>query len=239
MLLIDAELALIVLIPLPLVSVAAWAYSKRYDARTRRLQEAWAETATLVEETVSGIRVVKGLGAGALSRAVSGSAATTIVRRALDIARLDAVFIPALEVLPAAGDRVGALVRRPARDRRRAQPRLLRCLQRLRRHLVWPLRVLGQRVTTLQKAIAASARITEVLEAEPRLKDPSHPRSAGPAPERGRSPRRCPLRTRGRARRARRADLHLAPGESLALVGADRLRQEHRRGLDRPALRPR
>src|SRR3989441_11031472 len=64
MLVIDPKLALIVLIPLPLVSLGAWMYSRRYDARTRRLQEAWADTATLVEETVSGIRVVKGLGAG-------------------------------------------------------------------------------------------------------------------------------------------------------------------------------
>src|SRR5207247_10624144 len=41
--------------------------------------------------------------------------------------------------------------------------------------LVWPLRVLGQRVSTLQKALAASARITEVLETEPRLREPRHP----------------------------------------------------------------
>src|SRR5436309_8139683 len=50
MLVIDLKLALFVLIPLPLVSVAAWLYSRRYDAATRRLQEAWADTATLVEE---------------------------------------------------------------------------------------------------------------------------------------------------------------------------------------------
>ena len=36
--------------------------------------------------------------------------------------------------------------------------------------LVWPLRVLGQRVTTLQKAVGASARISEVLDAEPQLR---------------------------------------------------------------------
>jgi ATP-binding cassette subfamily B protein len=35
--------------------------------------------------------------------------------------------------------------------------------------------VLGQRVSTLQKALAASARITEVLETEPRLREPRHP----------------------------------------------------------------
>src|SRR3954468_571552 len=64
LLIIDWQLALVVLIPLPLISVAAWAYSRRYHARTERLQEAWGQAATLVEETVSGIRVVKGLGAG-------------------------------------------------------------------------------------------------------------------------------------------------------------------------------
>src|SRR5919201_3795110 len=66
---IDVRLALVVLLPLPLVSAAGWAYSKRYHERTTRLQEELARSATLAEETISGIRVVKGLGAGdALSR---------------------------------------------------------------------------------------------------------------------------------------------------------------------------
>src|SRR5436309_1157066 len=56
MLVVDAKLALLVLLPLPFVSVVAWLYSRRYDERTRRLQEAWASAATLVEESVSGIR---------------------------------------------------------------------------------------------------------------------------------------------------------------------------------------
>src|SRR5919201_6441397 len=63
LLLIDWPLALVVLIPLPPASIAGWAYSKRYHARTERLQEGWGAAATLVEETVAGIRVVKGLGA--------------------------------------------------------------------------------------------------------------------------------------------------------------------------------
>src|SRR5881394_2528228 len=52
LLVLDWKLALIVLIPLPLISFAAWIYSSRYDARTRRLQEAWGSAATLVEETL-------------------------------------------------------------------------------------------------------------------------------------------------------------------------------------------
>src|SRR5437868_14803712 len=60
LLVIDWRLALIVLIPLPLISLAGWAYSGRYHARTERLQASWGEAATLVEETIAGIRVVKG-----------------------------------------------------------------------------------------------------------------------------------------------------------------------------------
>jgi ATP-binding cassette, subfamily B, bacterial len=83
---------------------------------------------------------------------------------------------------------------------------------------VWPLRVLGQRVTTVQKALAASGRITEVLEAEPRLVEPRHPQE---------------LEAKGDVRLDAVCfghegdqpvldglDLHVAPGESLALVGA-------------------
>src|SRR6266516_5716921 len=96
LLVLDWRLALIVLIPLPLISTAAWAYSRRYHARTERLQERWGEAATLVEETVSGIRVVKGLGAGGPLAAEFRTRSRSIVDRALDIARLDAVFMPTL-----------------------------------------------------------------------------------------------------------------------------------------------
>jgi ATP-binding cassette, subfamily B, bacterial len=86
--------------------------------------------------------------------------------------------------------------------------------------LVWPLRVLGQRVTTLQKALAASGRITEVLEAEPRLREPRHPQELE-RPTRG----DVRLEAVGFGHEGDRAvldglELHLAPGESLALVGA-------------------
>src|SRR3954466_6513919 len=99
MLAIDFKLALVVLIPLPLVSVAAWLYSQRYDVRTRLLQQAWADTATLVEERGRGIRVGKGRGAGAALSGRFRERSDRIVRRALDVARLDAIFNPLLEML--------------------------------------------------------------------------------------------------------------------------------------------
>src|SRR5947208_6812538 len=182
LLVLDWKLALIVLIPLPLISFAGWAYWRRYHARTELLQESWGKTATLIEETVVGIRVVKGLGAGeplvAQFRRRSGS----IVDRALDIARLDAFFMPTLEFLPM----LGLLVVLWLGGRRVIAGDLslgsFVAFNAYVAMLVWPLRVLGQRGTTLQKALGASARISEVLEAEPQLREVRHPQELGPEP---------------------------------------------------------
>jgi ATP-binding cassette subfamily B protein len=220
MLVLDPHLALLVLIPVPLVTVAAWLYSRRYDVGTRRLQEAWGETATLVEEAVSGIRVVKGLGAGdALSRRFREKS-DRIIDRALDLARLDAVFNPLLEMLPIVGIGVVLWVGGRQAISGGLSTGTFVAFSAYVVMLVWPLRVLGQRVTTVQKALAAGTRITEVLEAEPMLREPRH------AAELDR-----PVRGDVRLDRVRFGhqderpvldglDLHLAPGESLALVGA-------------------
>ena len=220
LLVIDWRLALIVLIPLPLVSFAGWAYSRRYHERTERLQESWAAAATLVEETVAGIRVVKGLGAGAPLSAEFRRRSDNIVQRALDIARLDAVFMPLLEFFPL----IGLLAVLWLGGRRVVAGELslgsFVAFNAYVAMLVWPLRVLGQRVTTLQKAVGASARISEVLETEPQLREPRHAAEL-PTPVRG-AVRLEAVRFghEGDAPILDGLDLEVAPGESLALVGA-------------------
>ncbi|TML35752.1 MAG: ABC transporter ATP-binding protein [Actinobacteria bacterium] len=217
MLTLDAELALVVLIPVPLISVGAWLYSRKYERGTRELQESWAQASTLVEETVSGIRVVKGLGAGdALSARFRGRS-SEIMDRALHLARLDAVFIPVLEMLPLLG--IAAVLW--LGGRRVGHGLTIGSFVAFNAYvvmLVWPMRVLGQRVTTVQKALAASGRITEVLEAEPRLVEPRHPHEL----EANGDIRLDGVRFghEGDRHVLDGLDLHVAPGESLALVGA-------------------
>jgi len=220
MLFLDAQLALIVLIPVPLVSLGAWLYSRRYDAGTRQLQESWAQASTLVEETVSGIRVVKGLGAGAALESRFRRRSDEIMDRALHLARLDAVFVPFLEMLPLLG--IAAVLWFGGRRVISGELSVgsFVAFNAYVVMLVWPLRVLGQRVTTLQKALGASGRITEVLEAEPRLLEPRHPQELE-RPVRGdvRLERVC-FGHEGDHAVLDGLDLHVSPGESVALVGA-------------------
>jgi ATP-binding cassette subfamily B protein len=217
---LDWRLALIVLIPLPLISAGAWVYSRRYHARTERLQESWGDTATLTEETVVGIRVVKGLGAGGPLSAQFRERSGTIVERALDIARLDALFMPALEFLPM----LGLLAVLWFGGRRVIDGDLslgsFVAFNAYVAMLVWPLRVLGQRVTTLQKAVGASARISEVLEAEPQLREPRHPvKLSGPIRGDVRL-KQVQFGHEGDRPVLDGLDLQVPAGQSLALVGA-------------------
>jgi ATP-binding cassette, subfamily B, bacterial len=177
---IDVPLALIVLLPLPLVSVGFWRYSRRYGERTRRLQEELGAATALAEETVSGIRVAKGLGAGDALNARFRRASDRVVARALDVAAVDAVFLPALEALPL----LGILATLWFGSHRVLDGEMtlgqLTAFTLYLSILVWPLRTLGQRVQTVQQAIAAAARITEVLESQPAVVEARDPKGLPP-----------------------------------------------------------
>ena len=178
---VDWRLALAVLLPLPLLSVGFGRYSRRYAERTKVNQEELGELTALAEETISGIRVVKGLGAGDALSARFRARSDRVVATSLAVADVDAVFLPALEVLPL----VGVLVvlwygahRVLAGDITIGTFALFNVYLVL---IVFPLRTIGQRVSTLQRGAAAARRVVDVLEAAPTVVEPSSPR---PFPDR-------------------------------------------------------
>ena len=174
---IDWRLGLAVLAPLPLLSIGFGRYSARYAARTKINQEQLGELTSLVEETISGIRVVKGLGAGAPLAARFRRRSDEVVHTALDVAAVDAVFLPVLEALPL----VGILVvlwygghRVIAGDITVGTFALFNFYLAL---LVNPLRTIGQRVSTVQRGVAAARRVVDVLSAQPAVVESATPRS--------------------------------------------------------------
>jgi ATP-binding cassette, subfamily B, bacterial len=172
---LDWELALILLLPLPLLSIATWRYSGPYSGRSKRLQEELGQASTLVEETISGVRVVKGLGAGASLLNRFRSISDRVVERGLDLARLDAVFLPLLELLPL----LGLIAVLWFGGNRVIEGELtigeFVAFNAYVVLLVWPLRTLGQRIGTLQRGLGGAERITDVLREPPRIVDPDEP----------------------------------------------------------------
>jgi ATP-binding cassette, subfamily B, bacterial len=216
---LDPTLALVVLVPLPLLAVGFWRYSTRYAERTRDLQAELARTTSLVEESVSGIRVVKGLGAERPLSDRFRASSDEVVRRSLGVADVDAVFLPVLELLPllallavlwVGGHRVidgdlsyGTFV----------------AFNLFVVMLVWPMRVIGQRVGTVQNALAAAERITEVLAARPQVVETHDARRLPRGPLDIRF-ERVGFAYDGGGQVLDGLDLEIPAGTSVALVGA-------------------
>ncbi len=164
---LDAGLAVIVLAPLPLLAIGFWKYSGRYREKTTALQEELGAATTLVEETVAGIRVVKGLGAGPAISARFRRQSDRVVQRALDVAAVDAVFLPVLELLPLLGILAVLWIGGQRALDGEISIGTLVAFTLYVTMLVWPMRVIGQRVGTVQQAASAAGRVLEVLQSEP------------------------------------------------------------------------
>ncbi|MCI3948067.1 MAG: ABC-type multidrug transport system, ATPase and permease component, partial [Acidimicrobiales bacterium] len=214
----DADLALLSLCALPLVNVLAKKFSTRLHPEVMGLQQELAELAEVVEETVSGIRVVKGHGAERTQARRLESEADDVLDRSVATARVRATYLPALELLPTLG--LVAVLWYGGHQVLRGDMEVgqLVAFNAYLLMLVWPLRSTGMIVALAQRAAAAGSRVGEVLSTEPEIASPP---AAAPLPAGGGE-----LRFEGvRFAYAPGApvledlDLVVAAGTSLALVG--------------------
>ena len=219
LLVIDWQLAIIALCCLPFVSIAARRFSTLLHPVSLSTQQELSVLSTVVEESVTGIRAVKGFGAEAAQSARMRAQTSRVFDRIMHLARIRANFNPLLDVLPSValgavlwygGDQILA---------GRLSIGKLVAFNVYVTMLVAPLRMLGMTIAQVQRALVSSTRVSEVLDAVPSVRDPQHP-SALP---------------RGGGRvdfdRVRFAygeatypvldgfELHVAAGESVALVG--------------------
>ena len=88
---------------LPFLNVLATHFSRRLHPAVMGIQQESAELAAVVEETVAGVRVVKGFGAEPVQAARLRTEADDVFGRSMEAAGVRATFLPALELLPNIG----------------------------------------------------------------------------------------------------------------------------------------
>ena len=220
MLFLSPPLTLVMLLAIPLLLFVSVRMRGAIFPATWDAQQRAGEVAGVVDEAVTGVRVVKGFGQEQRELDHLADAAGGLYASRSRLVRLQARYSPALQAIPAYGQ-VGVLAaRRLARAERRD---LARHLPRVL-HLPHPARRAGADVRRAVRDRPAGARRWRA--------HPRHPRRQHP---RGRGARRrssCPSSAATSASSGVRFgytrsapvldgfDLHVAPGEVIALVGA-------------------
>jgi ATP-binding cassette subfamily B protein len=171
----DPVLAACALAPLPFINVVAKRFSNRVHPAVREVQQEQAQLATVVEETVAGIRVVKGFGSERVQAAKLEVEADDIQHASLGAARIRATYLPFIELLPA----IGLIAVLGVGGHRVIDGQLtigeLVAFNFYVQLLVWPMRTIGMTVAFGQRAATALQRVDEVLDVVPAVDDPEHP----------------------------------------------------------------
>ncbi|MFF1697065.1 ABC transporter ATP-binding protein [Streptomyces sp. NPDC058257] len=220
----DWTLGLVLLTPLvPLVIACAY-FEGRYMAVARRAQDQVGDLTTVVEESVLGIRIIKGFGRHrsqarafhALSHTLRG---TELVKARL-LAAIYAVIMMLPEIALGAALVLGT-VRVAEGD---LSTGTLVAFLSTALALRWPVESIGFLLAMSQESATATERYFEVMDAEP--ESSVAPVATGSSAAGGSGLRfhgvqfRYPDAPEDAPAALDRIDLHVRPGETLALVGA-------------------
>ncbi|WP_031039170.1 ABC transporter ATP-binding protein [Streptomyces sp. NRRL F-5650] len=251
MLVQDWTLGLVVLGPAVPVMITCGIFEKKYSAVARRAQDQVGDLTTVVEESVLGIRIIKGFGRhrsqARAFRELSHTLRGTELRKARLLAAIWAVIVTLPEVAIGAALVVGAV---QVADGALSAGTLVAFLSTALA-LRWPVESIGFLLAMSQEAATATDRYFEVMDAE--VESAGGVGAPAPVPEAGergpasRGASRA-VQALGEARLPAAAgagglrfehvlfrypdaapgspplltdvDLHIRPGESMALVGA-------------------
>ncbi|HET6624694.1 MAG TPA: ABC transporter ATP-binding protein [Gaiellaceae bacterium] len=212
------KLALVALAITPVVVLVAYRYSQVSHPVLREVQQQLAEVATVAEESIAGVHVVKSFSQEERRSARFSEAADAVFDRTLAANRQRALYVPLLTFLPLVAQAAVLLVAGRMVVSGSLSIGDFFAFNLLLAMLVMPLRMLGMWVGQAQRATAAGERIFEILDEPEEIADAPDARPLPPGPgalvfedvDFGYEPGRPVLEG---------VDLELAPGRTVALIG--------------------
>jgi ATP-binding cassette, subfamily B, multidrug efflux pump len=230
---IDPWLTLVALVPLPFVSISVKVFGSAIHRRFEAIQAQLSDISAVVQEALSGVRVVRAYGQEAYELERFRRANDEYVRRNRGLIRLQGMFYPSMTLFLG----FGALLVLWQGSREVIHGRItLGALVAFNAYLVmlaWPMIAFGWVTNMMQRGLASWKRMLQVLEQEPAIRDPGsvwEPRQARDVEPGLQSRTRSPIAGRIEFRNVSFAydgrrvldgvSAVIEPGQTVALVGA-------------------
>jgi ABC-type multidrug transport system fused ATPase/permease subunit len=179
MVVVNPELGLIALAPVPLVVVISYRYGRRARPAIQEVQQRIGELTADAEENITGVRVVKAFAREPRQLERFKRSSGRVFEQAMVTTRLEAAYNPVIGFLPQLGLAAVLLVGGESVIHAHLTLGQFTTFYLLLNMLISPMRSLGVTLNLAQRATASGARIFQVLDREPHL---AEPRDASPLP---------------------------------------------------------
>jgi ABC-type multidrug transport system fused ATPase/permease subunit len=218
MLVVNWRLALVAMAITPFIVVLAYRYSSISHPVLREVQQKMADVATVAEENIVGVHVVKSFAQERQEQAKFEGRSDSVFRESIRANRQRAVYVPLLSFLPLLAQAGVLLVGGRMVARGDLSVQAFFAFNVLVVMLVMPLRMLGMWIGQAQRATASGERIFQVLDEPEDIADRPGAQPLPPGDGRVRFDRVTFGYTRDRPV-LREVDLDLEPGRTVALIG--------------------
>ena len=219
MLVLDFKLALVTFLTFPLVAIASIIFRVASHGAYRATRERIAAVTAYLQETLSGVRVVRSFGQEPRHRAAMTELNEANREANMKTVYLNASYFPAVELLAAAGTAAIILYGGGQAIDKAIQIGTIVAFIGYLQVFFQPIQELSQLYTTYQQGMAALDKIFELLDTEPDMVDA--PGAIDPGQLRGEIEMDGVWFGYADGDWALQdVDLHVPPGQTLALVGA-------------------
>jgi ATP-binding cassette subfamily B protein len=170
---IDGKLTLIALLPLPLVTISVKYFGSAIHARFEAIQAQLADLSAVVQEALSGVRVVRAYNQEAHELARFRAANEEYVRRNRVLVRLQGLFFPSMTLFLGFGSLLVLWIGSREAIRGRISVGEFVAFNAYLVMLSWPMIAFGWVTNILQRGMASWKRMLDVLDAKPEIDDSS------------------------------------------------------------------
>ncbi len=215
---IQPWLAALALSPVPVVVLTAARYNRRSRPAVQEIQQRLAELTAEVEESISGIRIVKAFAREPYMLARFRAAVNRVFDQNVYSTRLSAFYSPLLGFLPSLGLAAILLVGGRQVIDGNLNIGQFTAFYTYLIMLIGPMRILGTSLGMAQRAVASGNRMFEILDREPRIENAPNavPLPAGLGVVEFRD---VSLRYAGETAALEDVELRFEAGRTVALVG--------------------
>jgi ATP-binding cassette, subfamily B, multidrug efflux pump len=176
----SVRLTLFSLIPLALLPPVFLFFGRAIHRRFERIQEHFGVLSTMVQENLSGVRIVRAYGREAAQESEFEELSRGYLERNMSLAHISAVFSPLLTLLTGLGSLVVLWVGgMEVMAGRMSAGDFIAFLFYLGL-LSWPMMALGWVVNLFQRGAASLQRIVTILDTVPAVREPAEPIDPGP-----------------------------------------------------------